>query len=793
MKKLVLFVFLISISNSQDKYSQVRILLSPEITIHKLASLGFAVDHISGKKNNYIDVFVNSYEISQLKKIGIPFLNLIEDWDSHFAQQQKAELLKPEINIKSLSGIIKNFRYGSMGGFLTLQELTAEFDSMRTYYPNIISKNDTIGFSIQNKPIIAVKISKNPLVNENEPRALYNSLIHAREPEGMMQMIYFMWYLLENYGTDEEVTNILDTRELYFIPCLNPDGYFYNQTTNLTGGGMWRKNRRLNSGTIFGVDLNRNFGYNWGFDDIGSSPNTNSSTYRGTSGFSEPETQAIRNFCNLKNFSIAMNIHTYSNLLIYPWGYNDVDTKDSILYRSLAEELIEDNRYSYGTGLQTVGYTVNGDADDWMYGDTISKSKIFSYTPEIGNHVDLFWPKKERILPLCLENLSMNLKVAHAAGEFIQVKLNSIKDSANTTSVSFSLINKGVVNKSASFKVRIKNNSSMIFLKDTIFSNLSLNTKYTLQFPKYNFFNTPGAMAKLFFKIEGSNVFSYDTINFRIGKPNYIFTDSTETGISKWVATGSWGATSEKKLSGNFSFTDSPTGPSLNNSSSSLTLKDYVNLKNVNQSFIGAAELRFSAKWNIESCYDFLRVQASSDSGKTWKDLSGIHTQPANGTGKQIPVFTPGYDAVKHDWSEEIIDLSYFVRNPAVKIRFLMETDEYEVFDGWYMDNISISVYLLDINSVRNDNIPNNFELYQNFPNPWNPSTTINFKLPIKSNIKLKLFDILGREIKTITNGEFIAGTHSVILNGRELSSGIYFVRLETPDNFLTIKTFLSK
>jgi murein tripeptide amidase MpaA len=67
-----------------------------------------------------------------------------------------------------------------------------------------------------------------------------------------------MWYLLENYGTNDEVTYLVNNHQLYFVPCINPDGYVYNQTTNPNGGGMWRKNRRNNGGGVYGVDLNQN-------------------------------------------------------------------------------------------------------------------------------------------------------------------------------------------------------------------------------------------------------------------------------------------------------------------------------------------------------------------------------------------------------------------------------------------------------------------------------------------------------------------------------------------------------
>src|SRR5690606_9786063 len=120
-----------------------------------------------------------------------------------------------------------------------------------------------------------------------------------------------------------EVRYLVDNTEMYFIPCINPDGYIYNETTDPFGGGLWRKNRwKGDDGMVYGVDLNRNYGYEWGADNSGSSPQPNGQTFRGTGPFSEPETQAVKFFCDSHQFRIALNYHTYGNLLIHPWGYN---------------------------------------------------------------------------------------------------------------------------------------------------------------------------------------------------------------------------------------------------------------------------------------------------------------------------------------------------------------------------------------------------------------------------------------------------------------------------------------
>ena len=131
--------------------------------------------------------------------------------------------------------------------FIHLTKLLLSWMQCEVTYPNLITAKDSIGASVQGRTIWAVKISDNPDVDEDEPEIFYNSLIHANEVAGMMSVIYFMYYLLENYGSDAEVTYLVNNREFYFIPVINPDGNTYNQQISPNGGGMWRKNLRDNN------------------------------------------------------------------------------------------------------------------------------------------------------------------------------------------------------------------------------------------------------------------------------------------------------------------------------------------------------------------------------------------------------------------------------------------------------------------------------------------------------------------------------------------------------------------
>ncbi len=177
-----------------------------------------------------------------------------------------------------------------------------------------------------------------------------------------------MWWLLENYGTNPEATYLVNNRQMWFIPVVNPDGYVYNQTTNPAGGGLWRKNRRNNGDGTFGVDLNRNYGTfdMWNAPNGGSSTATNNDTYRGTAPFSEPETAIMDVFMRSHNIKTCLNYHTYGNYLIYPWGYLSHENGDSIIYRDWTYEMTFANHYTNGTDLQTVAYSTRGNSDDYM-------------------------------------------------------------------------------------------------------------------------------------------------------------------------------------------------------------------------------------------------------------------------------------------------------------------------------------------------------------------------------------------------------------------------------------------
>ncbi len=290
-----------------------------------------------------------------------------------------------------------------MGGYRTLDEIVAEMIRLHEDYPDIISSPIEIGQSIEDRPLLALRVSDNPDEQEDEPEALFTSLIHSREVVTSYVLFAVMEQLAEGYGNDQRLTRLVDERQTWFIPVVNPDGYAYNEEDSPDGGGMWRKNRRRNGDGTIGVDLNRNFGSHWGYDNTGSSPFGSAETYRGTEAFSEPETQGIREFVQSHRFAVSIFFHSYSNLCLYPYGYDVLQPPDRPLFSALARKMISVNHYLPGTGWEVI-YRTNGDSDDWLYSDD-EHQPIYAFTIEVGSRQDFFWPPLDRVEPLVAENI----------------------------------------------------------------------------------------------------------------------------------------------------------------------------------------------------------------------------------------------------------------------------------------------------------------------------------------------------------------------------------------------------
>ena len=668
---------------------------------NQLLELGIPLDHYQKNKDNSLDIILSTSEIGILMNNGIEFEIMQHDITNYYLSRSR-----PSIN--------RDFSLGSMLGNYTLQEAINQMDTLSILYPNFVSEKDSIGTSFEGRTIWAFKLSDNPAIDENEPEVLYTGLTHAREPLSMMNLFYFANWLCENYNNDLIANYLLDNREMWFIPIVNPDVYFYNETIAPDGGGMHRKNRRsnpqnsnCNTGTQQGVDLNRNYGYNWGANNSGSSGNPCSAVYRGSSAFSEPETEAVSNFILSREFNNALHYHSYSNLLIHSWGDGSYPDEPYLTtLREIGNEMTHYNGYLVGTGIETVGYTVNGDAVDWSYGN----AGLLSYTPEIGSFVDNFWPSEDRVIPLCQDQIYSNSIFAMVAGSdyIIYDKLyNNMYPSINDTiSISLVIQNRGILSSNGPVTIDITplNSFSNISNDNIILESLSARSTDTtdiLLSASSNIQN--GFMGGIIVSIyDSSSYHTVDTVSIIFGDHQEIFFDGAENGMTEWSDDDNWGTIFDAS-EGLSSITDSPVGNYIGDWGSSTTqLSRIINFSGIFYPFV-----TFDAKWNIEKRYDFVQFQASTD-GVNWTALSGNFTSIGSGSGVQT-TGDPVYDGIQEDWINEVIDLSFYTDKPQVWLRFLLKSDGAVEEDGFYFDNFFIHGYSRfmkgDINQDNSINI----------------------------------------------------------------------------------------
>ncbi len=285
-----------------------------------------------------------------------------------------------------------------LGAYHTYDEAIADMQAVHAAFPSLTSDLVSWGKSVQGRDIWAMLVSTTPamLDDPNKPEVSLIGNHHARELITVEIPLDLLHTLTEQYGISSEVTNIVNTMEVWIVPTVNPDGLVYVATTDEN----WRKNRRDNGDGSFGVDLNRNYSYKWGIDNVGSSGNTRSDTYRGTAPFSEPETRAVKTFCAAHHLLRNINYHSYGDELIYPWGYDyNIYTPDNLTFSVATDSMVALNGYTklIGWGL----YLTNGEADDWWYGETGEKPRGFSHTPEVGSS---FHPADSQIPALLAEN-----------------------------------------------------------------------------------------------------------------------------------------------------------------------------------------------------------------------------------------------------------------------------------------------------------------------------------------------------------------------------------------------------
>ena len=658
----------------------------------------------------------------------------------------------------------------NLGAYRTYAEATAVLQALVAAHPTRAALT-SIGTSHEARALHALKISDNVAIDEDEPEVLIMGCHHARELMSVEIPLQFAEYLLAHYGTDPQVTALVDTREIWIVPIVNPDGYVYVQNNHAGAStGWWRKNRRNNGDGTYGVDINRNYGYQWGYDNVGSSPTTSSSIYRGPSGFSEPETQAVRNFVAARHFTMWLSYHSYSELLLFPWGYVFDYTVDHETYLRLGEELNAGTGYLLGNPAMGAIYRTNGGSDDWAYGDTLAKPVVYGFTPEVGSFAEgAFAPAESLIAPYFARLLPMNLKCLELAGDPQQVL-----------------------------------GPAPVVITSAIVQSGQLVLGWTGNAP-----DDPNPAAH--YELEGFQMQGFQSLGAE--------------AASAWVGLAGGFATSATRA---YEGTRSYFSSSGDNVASTLTLTAPFLVDAAHQT------LTCRMWYAIEQDYDYAYVEVSQDQGLVWRPIAGNVTTNfdpfgsnfGNGItgssggwvqasfslaaylGQEIQIriryvtdgslFEEGLyvDALNPvpafglhgPIATQIAQTSHaFVPQAPGTWTYRVRGTDADADTGRWSPGFTVQVSLpVDAQPLP----PMVTALAPNVPNPFNPFTTLLYSVGARSgastprHVRLEVFAPDGRSVTTLVDAALLPGPHRATWNGTSaaglpLASGVYFARLQ--------------
>ncbi len=791
LKKIIFLFLLFSIIITSELNSQtilfnkkhygyylIRLYYNNHFNFDSAAAMSI-VSEVCIRNSDWLDCILNEHEFNQvrIKKIKYEILN--DDLESYY----ESILTKSGKEVpKVLAGT--DFTYGSMGGYYTLEEAYKVFADMHSKFPQFVSDSQIIGHSIEGRPILAYCFGD----SDSQEQVLFTALHHAREPGGLTTLVYFLWNLLENADSgNPEALFLLHNRAVYVIPVINPDGYFYNEETMPGGGGMWRKNRRINSDSSFGVDLNRNYGpmESWDSPASGSSNDPSSENYRGTAPFSEPETQAVRDFCVNHHIKTALNYHTFGGSLIYPWAYVNSETPDSVLYRAFSEDVTKNNHYCFGRDFQTILYRTSGASDDWMYLASPEKQKIISMTSEAGTVLDGFWPPMDRIIPIAQNNLYTNYQVLWSGG--VNLRPISISFNYDSTSgkgyVSLTIQNIGVENSDnpCFLKLSSLNDSIMVDSYQRPIIPLKPGDKITEFFhisQADNFIN--GSMMPFRVEIIQDSIPRLDTFQLQLYNYSTQVLYSDRQSLVNWML-NNWGTEYDSVLNKDV-LSDSPGGNYDDMKDNYLTYGVPIRINADNET------LEFKAHWYIEPGNDVAVVQVSSNNGSSWENLSTSRMNEGLGAeGSRQEKGKYGFDGFFPDWVEQDASLSQYI-NKNILLRFGMLSNSYFNFDGIHLDDIKIRNYSIPYSDkqVFISISPN--PVYEGLP------ITIGFitNSGNSSNVyNIDIYNLTGVRVKHYLFHSEFDGKHQFIIPTIGLASDCYFIEIKNANSIQFAKFML--
>lgn len=311
--------------------------------------------------------------------------NLTSTVDDHGLKEVNKHLSKFLVSTRTInlagpiSGQANEYEYPAGDEkYHTYSEVVSELNEFARRFPKIATRF-SLGSTVEGRDIPGIRITGVADTHKDQftPGIFFVGAHHAREHLSVEVPMLLIKLILEQYETNPEIKKLVDSRDIYFVPMLNSDGAMHD----IKGRRYkyWRKNRVVNNGGSFGVDLNRNYSFGWGTG--GSSRNERSDVFMGPKPFSEPETAAVKKFVEEHaNIRVLLSFHTYSELILYPWGgkHDGVGGKDQRVFEKLAQTMAKWNNYKPEQASDL--YIASGDTCDWAYG----QQGIFCFTFELS-------------------------------------------------------------------------------------------------------------------------------------------------------------------------------------------------------------------------------------------------------------------------------------------------------------------------------------------------------------------------------------------------------------------------
>ena len=435
----------------------------------------------------------------------------------------------------------------------------------------------------------------------------------------------------------------------------------------------------------------------------------------------------------------------------------------------------DENGYTFGPGYTTI-YATNGGSDDWMYGEQTTKDLIYAYTPEVGDGTVGFWPTVDQIIPLCQENMYQNLMAAIFCGPyavardlspsivekptgmfFFELQRLGLEDGATYT-VSIEPVNDAIASVSSPFEY------TDLEMLETTSAAFTYTLKEDIQ---------SGEVIKYLLSVNNGLATFSDTITKFYGTPLVIFEDSA-TNFNKWNS-NKWNTTTQQYHSPARSIADSPNGEYGNNENNQITLVDPIDLD-------GAvyASLSYWAKWDIEAGYDYVMVLVSNNNGQSWTAMNGKYTHPGN---SNQTFGEPVYDGTQDSWVKEEISLAQFI-GQQIKIRFVLVSDVYVTGDGYFFDDMEVTV-IDQATGIGDGSLKTSSGLLSVHPNPASDVVTVEF-VPAQISFGNPTFSIYSLTGQTVYQSSLKQENGMVNIDVSSWTEGMYFYCLSVDHSILS-------